>query len=248
MTKVLVVEDERYIRELLVDTLIDLGFDVLESVDGGEAYQKAFQETPDLILLDVMMPVMDGFEVLAKLRRSPETEAIPIIMLTSIAAADREQDAYNLGVNHYICKPFEAANLESTIRVALREFRIAAGLDPDLEAVDGSSREASDENSDENSDESSGELSTVGGGSNPFNSANELIDIEAEVIQDTGYITIGESLTALEKQLGGGIRQGTVTLMVGASGTGKSVLCQTMPLRPFRTATGWLISVLISPR
>ena len=183
------------------------------------------------------MPVMDGFEVLAKLMRSPETEAIPIIMLTSIAAADREQDAYNLGVNHYICKPFEAANLESTIRVALREFRIAAGLDPDLEAVDGSSREASDENSDENSDESSGELSTVGGGSNPFNSANE-----------TGYITIGESLTALEKQLGGGIRQGTVTLMVGASGTGKSVLCQTMPLRPFRTATGWLISVLISPR
>ena len=84
MTKVLVAEDERNIRQLLVDTLMDLGFDVSESVDGGETCQKAQQEVPDLILLDIMMPVMDGFEVVAKLKINPETHAIPIIMLTSV--------------------------------------------------------------------------------------------------------------------------------------------------------------------
>ena len=130
MPKVLVVEDERYIRELLVDTLIDFGFEVLESVDGGEAYTKASQEIPDLILLDVMLPMLDGFEVLAKLKRNPETEAIPIIMLTALSAAEREQDAYNSGVSHYISKPFDADTLESTIRVALREAGIEEDSDP----------------------------------------------------------------------------------------------------------------------
>ena len=82
MTKALVVEDERDIRQLLVDNLFDFGYDVLESRDGGEAVQMASQELPDLILLDVMLPVMDGFKVLRELRENPLTEAIPVILLT----------------------------------------------------------------------------------------------------------------------------------------------------------------------
>ena len=121
MTKVLVAEDERHIRELLVDTLFDLGCDVIECADGGETLEKACSELPDLILLDVMMPVMDGFEVLSKLRENPSTEAIPIIMLTAVPAAEGEQDANRLGVHHYISKPFDPDMLEATINVALRE-------------------------------------------------------------------------------------------------------------------------------
>ena len=91
MTKVLVAEDERRIRDLLVDTLFDLGFDVLESADGGDAYKKACHEIPDLILLDLLMPVMNGFEVLAKLKETPETAGIPIIILTAVSALEREK-------------------------------------------------------------------------------------------------------------------------------------------------------------
>lgn len=101
MTKVLVAEDERRIRELLVDTLFDLGFDVLEATDGGEAYKAAYNEIPDLILLDLMMPVMDGIEVLSKLRETPGTKDIPVIVLSAVSAAVREQDAYELG--NYPC-------------------------------------------------------------------------------------------------------------------------------------------------
>ena len=238
MPKVLVVEDERYIRELLVDTLIDFGFEVLESVDGGEAYTKASQEIPDLILLDVMLPMLDGFEVLAKLKRNPETEAIPIIMLTALSAEEREQDAYNSGVSHYISKPFDADTLESTIRVALGEAGIEEDSDPPPEELDGPSGESSDESSNQDSAGATGDPSTVAGGGNPFRSLSDLLDLEPEEIPDAGYITIGESLTALEKQLGGGIKQGTVTLMVGASGTGKSVLCQTMAFAALQNGHG----------
>lgn len=89
--------------------------------------QTRFQEKRINVLLDVMLPMLDGFEVLAKLKRNPETEAIPIIMLTALSAEEREQDAYNSGVSHYISKPFDADTLESTIRVALRE----AGIEED---------------------------------------------------------------------------------------------------------------------
>jgi len=69
MTKILVAEDERDIRELVVDTLFDKGYDILESKDGREAVDIAFKEAPDLILLDVTMPFPDGFAVVKKLNR-----------------------------------------------------------------------------------------------------------------------------------------------------------------------------------
>lgn len=121
MTKVLVVDDEQDIREALVDILFGAGYDVIEARDGGTGLEKAHQEHPDLILLDVMMPVMDGFEVLKHLKETPTTAAIPVVMLTAMEAAKGEGAAMELGAEHYIAKPWETGTVEAVVRVALRE-------------------------------------------------------------------------------------------------------------------------------
>ena len=101
MIKILVAEDERDIRELVVDTLFDKGYDILESKDGREAVDIAIKEAPDLILLDVAMPFLDGFAVVKKLKKNILTESIPVVMLTAMGALDGEQNALDLGVKHY---------------------------------------------------------------------------------------------------------------------------------------------------
>ena len=126
MTRILVAEDEKRIRELLVDILVDAGYEVIASEDGGAALENARDGRPDLILLDVMMPVMDGFAVLEGLRESPLTDKIPVIMLTALPASEGEREALELGVKHYVCKPWEPEELELTIKVALREGQSAA--------------------------------------------------------------------------------------------------------------------------
>ena len=84
---VLVVEDEEDLRNLVADILIDAGHDVTEAKDGGEALEKARDVEPDIILLDVMMPVMDGFEVLTRLRQEPATRSTPVVMVTAFPPA-----------------------------------------------------------------------------------------------------------------------------------------------------------------
>ena len=121
MTKALVVDDEQDIRDLLVDTLVDAGYDVIEARNGGEAFELACQEYPDIILLDVWMPVMDGFEVLKRPRETPTTEAIPVILLMALSAGEGEQVGMELGVTHYITKPFDPGMVEAALKVALRE-------------------------------------------------------------------------------------------------------------------------------
>jgi len=197
MTKILIAEDERRIRELVVDTLFDCGYDMLESKDGGETYQKACRELPDLIILDVMMPVMDGFEVLRKLRENPLTESIPVVMLTAVWASEGEQKAMNFGVRHYISKPFDPDTLESTVKVALRE----AGTVADY------------------GDDSADDSAKVWGGSTSYRST-------PGGLESPKLIPLGEKLIRLEKMMGGGIRLGSFTLLDGPSATGKSVLCQ----------------------
>ncbi len=86
MTRIMVAEDERHIRELVVGTLFDYGYDVLEAKNGREAYNLDFKEIPDLILLDVMMPEMNGFQVLKKLKENTLTNRIPVVTLTAVGA------------------------------------------------------------------------------------------------------------------------------------------------------------------
>ena len=91
MTTILVAEVDWDIGELMVDTLFDKRYDILESKDGREAVDIAIKEAPDLILLDVTMPFQDGFAVVKKLKENILTESIPVVMLTAMGALDSEQ-------------------------------------------------------------------------------------------------------------------------------------------------------------
>ena len=116
MTKILVIEDDQDIRLLLSETLADIGYQVAEAADGGMGLRKAVDEDPDIILLDVMMPVMDGFQVLEKLKENPATHPIPVIM---VSAKGQEQDimrAMRGGAWGYVIKPWNPDDLESKLR------------------------------------------------------------------------------------------------------------------------------------
>lgn len=126
MTTVLVVEDDQDIRDLLVDSLCDMGYEVIEGEDGPSGLQCALENRPDIILLDVMMPVMDGFEVLERLKTNPATQAVPVIM---VSAKGQEQDvteALKSGALNYLIKPWEPGELEAKILQAEAEVRKAA--------------------------------------------------------------------------------------------------------------------------
>ncbi len=111
MTTVLIADDEREIRNLLASCRISAGYSVIEAGDGHAALEKACREYPDLILLDLIMPVMDGFDVLRRLRGmsfdDPIAASIPVVLLTGLSPADGERTALSLGANHYLTKPWE---------------------------------------------------------------------------------------------------------------------------------------------
>ena len=125
MTTVLIADDERGIRDRLAGTLTSAGYGVIEAEDGESALAKACSERPDVILLDVMMPVMDGFEVLRRLKQreitDPKARAIPVILLTSLAPEEGEQAAISMGASHYLAKDWEPGMVEAAVRVALRD-------------------------------------------------------------------------------------------------------------------------------
>ena len=127
MAKVLVVDDEPHIREVVRRFLTREGYDVIEAEDGAEALEKVGQEAPDIILLDVQMPQMDGFEVLKRLREDPATRAMPVILLTTITHRQGEIVRMRLGVNHYVVKPCDPDIMRATIKVALREAETVRG-------------------------------------------------------------------------------------------------------------------------
>ena len=104
MTRVLVAEDEEDIRDSLADILVYAGYDVLRAEDGGAALELALREHPDIILLDVMMPVMDGFEVLKNLKENPSTEAIPVVMLSAVPPVEGERNAIRIGAERLCTK------------------------------------------------------------------------------------------------------------------------------------------------
>jgi CheY-like chemotaxis protein len=116
---ILVVDDEAPIRQVLRQSLEAEGHKVLEAEDGLTGLSTAREERPDLIILDVMMPQLNGFDVAAALKNDPDFMGIPIIMLTVV---DDAQRAYGLGVDRYISKPFEPQDIVSEVE-ALIETR-----------------------------------------------------------------------------------------------------------------------------
>jgi two-component system phosphate regulon response regulator PhoB len=119
-TKILVVDDEPDIIELVEFNLKSAGFEVLTAVDGAEAIEKARQLQPNLILLDLMLPEIDGMEVCKTLRREPATAGIPIIMLTAKAAEIDRVLGLELGADDYVTKPFSPRELILRIKGILR--------------------------------------------------------------------------------------------------------------------------------
>ena len=109
--KILVVDDEPDAVELIEFNLIGAGFEVITAEDGTEAVKKARRSLPDLILLDLMLPEVDGLEVCKILRRDPATSGIPIIMLTAKAAEIDRVLGLELGADDYVTKPFSPREL-----------------------------------------------------------------------------------------------------------------------------------------
>jgi DNA-binding response OmpR family regulator len=128
-TKILVVDDKANVRQLLREYLVEQGFEVVVATNGREALYAARHETPDVILLDIMMPEMDGYEFLKQYRRE---RAVPVIIIT---AREEETDAVlglELGADDYVIKPFRMREMVARIRAVLRR---AEPPDPALKSL-----------------------------------------------------------------------------------------------------------------
>ena len=116
---VLVVEDDKAIAELLTMQLASEGFAVRVARDGASSLKEVAVELPDLVLLDVMMPEIDGWSVLRQLRNNPETARVPVVMLTSRVMPADEIRGRNLGASAYVTKPYDLTTLIATVRRVL---------------------------------------------------------------------------------------------------------------------------------
>jgi CheY-like chemotaxis protein len=112
---ILVVDDEPSIVKLVTATLKSRGYEVIPAFDGQEAIVEAKVHKPDLILLDVMMPHMDGIECRKRLLADPVTKNIPIIHLTAVGDFDKQRDALADGATDYVVKPFAPAELAQVV-------------------------------------------------------------------------------------------------------------------------------------
>jgi DNA-binding response OmpR family regulator len=123
MTKILVADDERDIRELIGFTLRFAGFSVVLVADGIEAIERASLEQPDLILLDVRMPKITGYEVCRQLKENPATSTIPIVFLSAKGQEGEIKQGLDSGAVEYIVKPFAPDDLTNQVKDILQRAR-----------------------------------------------------------------------------------------------------------------------------
>ena len=118
---ILVVEDEGALRELYCEWLKRSGYQVIEAADGLTGIERIQHDQPSLVLLDIMLPKKDGFEILAEVRRNPATRAIPIIVLPSLDQSFEKKQGGKLGANAYIVKPeLSPARLKEAVAECLK--------------------------------------------------------------------------------------------------------------------------------
>ncbi|WP_256757576.1 response regulator transcription factor [Cohnella sp. WQ 127256] len=122
MTRILVVDDDPHIRELVKVFLEQEGFDVCEATNGAHALQLLEATTVDLVILDIMMPHMDGWELCQELREHYE---MPLIMLTAKGETTQKLKGFQLGTDDYIVKPFEPVELVARVKALLKRYRIS---------------------------------------------------------------------------------------------------------------------------
>ncbi len=121
MKKILVIEDEKSVLTNIIEILESGGFNAIGAENGEVGVQLATQEIPDLIICDIMMPVLDGYGVLTKLRSQPLTEIIPFIFLTAKADKGDLRQGMNLGADDYISKPFRRKELLEAVNTRLEK-------------------------------------------------------------------------------------------------------------------------------
>jgi CheY-like chemotaxis protein len=121
VTKILLVEDNEMNRDMLGRRMQRRGFQVLIAVDGAEGLAMAQRDGPDLILMDMSLPVIDGWEATRRLKAAPETQAIPIIALTAHAMAGDREQAIEAGCDDYDTKPIELDRLLGKIEALLNQ-------------------------------------------------------------------------------------------------------------------------------
>jgi DNA-binding response OmpR family regulator len=122
MTKILIAEDERDIRDLITFTLGFAGFDVIAAANGEEALNLARQEMPDLILMDVRMPRMTGYEACAAMKADAKMKDIPVIFLSAKGQDAEIQTGLQAGAVDYLLKPFAPDQLTARIQAVLAKF------------------------------------------------------------------------------------------------------------------------------
>ena len=104
MKKILVVEDDKFLRELIIQKLLSEGYSTAEAVDGEEGIKKIAEEKPDLVLLDIILPGIDGFEVLKQAKANEDIKDIPIIILSNLGQQDDTDKGIELGAKDYLIK------------------------------------------------------------------------------------------------------------------------------------------------
>jgi len=116
MTRVLIVEDTEDNRRIVRDLLASVGIELSEAGDGAEGLRRAALDRPDLILMDLQLPEMDGYEVTRRLKADPALGAIPVVAITSYALSGDEEKARAAGCDAYVAKPFSPRQLLAVIR------------------------------------------------------------------------------------------------------------------------------------
>jgi len=117
--RILVVEDQPDNRQIIRDLLTSAGYQLVEAEDGEMGVRLAESERPDLILMDIQLPVLDGYEATRRIKANPDLRAIPIIVVTSYALSGDDEKARAAGCDGYVAKPFSPRALLATIRTFL---------------------------------------------------------------------------------------------------------------------------------
>lgn len=118
--KILIVDDEKDIRILVSQILGDENYKIYFASNGREAIESANENSPDLLILDLMMPEIDGVEVCRRLKQNKDTKKIPVIMLTAKTGVADKIEGFVIGADEYITKPFDPSKLETTVEKVLR--------------------------------------------------------------------------------------------------------------------------------
>ena len=116
---ILVADDEEDLRELVSYRLSRSGYEVVEAVDGQEAFELATERTPDLMVLDVMMPRLDGYELTRRVREEDSLRSVPVILLTARSQETDVSRGFDVGADDYLKKPFNPDELVARVRAVL---------------------------------------------------------------------------------------------------------------------------------